>query len=239
MRGLGMVKHRVGAMDPDREQWGNLEASLTFLTRAGLLDRPMRVLEIGCHRGDLLRHLVGCGHEAFGCDLEAAHLAAGPHTLRVCVADGQRLPFRDASFDLVLSFDVFEHMPRSDAHLAEVRRVLRPGGRYAMQTPNKWTNMVFHALIWARKYGLRRAFGFLEPPGHCALHSFWQLRRRLGRHGFAARFHAVPVVNEHFRAKIRHYAGPLGLAALRLYNPDRLPLWLRTNFYVLAECEAG
>jgi hypothetical protein len=59
--------------------------------------------------------------------------------------------------------------------------------------------------------------------------------RRFRRNGFAVRFHAVPVVNDHFRAKLRRYAGRPAVAALRLYDPDRLPLWLRTNFYLVAE----
>ena len=66
--------------------------------------------------------------------------------------EGTALPYPAATFDILISFDVFEHIPDSDAHLREVRRVLRPGGggggRYLLQTPNKWTNSVFETIRW-------------------------------------------------------------------------------------------
>ena len=227
-----------GAMDWYREHWGNFEANLAFLEKTGLLDRPATILDIGCHRGGLLRSIAARGHRAFGCDIEELHVRICAQHIAACVADGQRLPFRNGSFDIVMTFDVFEHLPDSDAHLAEVKRVLRRGGCYVMQTPNKWTNMIFHALIWGRTYGIRRALDFLKPPEHCSLHNFWRLRDRLERHGFAVQYYDVPVVNEHFRNKVRRYAGSLGVAALNIYNPDRLPLWLRTNFYLVARLGA-
>jgi SAM-dependent methyltransferase len=49
--------------------------------------------------------------------------------------DLTRLSFADSAFDLVLSFDVFEHIPDYRAALREVRRVLRPGGMFVMSVP--------------------------------------------------------------------------------------------------------
>jgi len=139
---------------------------------------------------------------------------------------GTTLPFPDASFDVVMSFDVFEHIPDSDAHIEEVRRVLRPGGAYILQTPNKWTNVVFETIRW------RSFTKFRED--HCSLHTLGQLRDRFARHGFTARAYDVPVVNDFFRAKVRRHLGALGQAAIGVVNPDRLPLALRTNLYVRA-----
>jgi hypothetical protein len=60
------------------------------------------------------------------------------------------------------------------------------------------------------------------------------VKRRFGRHGFAVRFHDVPVVTDFFKRKIRRYLGAPGVAALTIVNPDRLPMPFRTNFYVEA-----
>ena len=139
---------------------------------------------------------------------------------------GTVLPFPDASFDVVLSFDVFEHIPDSDAHLREVRRVLTRSGCYLLQTPNKWTNAVFETVRW-------RSFTRWRED-HCSLHSRRQLIRRLTAHGFEPTFVDVPVVTPFFKAKVRRYLGVPGVALLTVVNPDRLPGPLRTNFYVRA-----
>jgi SAM-dependent methyltransferase len=219
----------------NQAHWGNFEANLDFLDRTAALRSPMSVLEIGCGKGAMLSHLQDKGHRVVGMDLDPrpVHEARAERGgLPVLVAHGTALPFGDGAFDIVLSFDVFEHIADSDAHLSEVRRVLRPGGAYLLQTPNKWTNMLFEPIRFTRKFGLRHAFRFLED--HCALHNYWQLLRRLRLNGFDPRYCDVPVVNDFFRRKVRRFMGPLGVRLLRVVNPDRFPLPLRTNFYVQA-----
>ena len=91
---------------------------------------------------------------------------------------------------------------------------------------------------WSRSYGVRRTFDFLKPPQHCALHSYGALRRRLETHGFAVEFFDIPVVNEYFVEKVRAFLGRPGTSLLRIVDPDRLPLRMRTNFYVKAHMVA-
>jgi SAM-dependent methyltransferase len=182
----------------------------------------------------LLRELKAQGHAVAGIDLEPGLLRNHGEGLPVCAGSGDALPFDDDSFDVVLSFDVFEHIPDSDRHLSEVARVLRVGGRYMLQTPNKWTNSIIEPIKAARRSGIRRAFDCFKPPGHCALHNYWQLRRRLLRHRFAVTFHDVPVVTDWFRGKVRQELGSPGMWALAAVNPDRLPMSCRTNFFVQA-----
>ncbi len=217
--------------------WGNLNSNVEFLNRTGLLANPQTILEIGSGRGSMLRWLLAQGHNAVGVDLDPDFVgecvSAG---LPVTEASGDKLPFESGSFDLVLSFDVFEHIPDTDRHLREVRRVLRAEGWYLFQTPNKWTNIPFEIIRWSRDQGIRHVLArdFLKPPEHCALHNYWQLQRRLLKHGFVPEYHDIPVVNQYFKGKVKRILGSAGLVALRVLNPDRLPMPLHTNFYVSA-----
>ncbi len=208
---------------------GNLEANLMFLEASGLLLPGMRILEIGSGRGSLLADLRRRGLAATGVETSPARVAealARHPDLPIQVVEGTTLPFSNETFDLVLSFDVLEHIPDTDAHLAEVRRVLKAGGWYLLQTPNKWTNAVFETIRW-RSVTRWQA-------DHCSLHTSRQLDRRLRQRGFDPQFADVPVVTEFYREKVRRHLGLLGVAALRLANPDRLPVRWRTNFYVRA-----
>ena len=209
---------------------GNLDANLRFIVSTGVLQPDVEVLEIGSGTGALLNELRQRGYRAQGVELRQEFIAQAHEwygALPLTQVTGTALPFADASFDVVMSFDVFEHIPDSDAHLREVRRVLRPGGAYLMQTPNKWMNTIFETIRW-RSFTRWRA-------DHCSLHSLSGLVTRLERNGFVrVRPYDVPVVNEFFRAKVRRYAGWPGALMLQVVNPDRFPLRFRTNLYVEA-----
>jgi hypothetical protein len=66
------------------------------------------------------------------------------------------------------------------------------------------------------------------------LHSYRELKARFSRNGFELTFVDVPVVNEYFKTKMRTYMGKLGPALLTVMNPDRFPMFMRTNFYARA-----
>jgi SAM-dependent methyltransferase len=215
-------------------QFGNLEANLRFIDQTGVVMLSTRVLEIGAGTGAVLHALQERGCDVQGVELcqeliDEARRWFGP--LPIQQVSGVELPFPDGSFDVVMSFDVFEHIPDSDAHLRAVKRVLRAGGAYLIQTPNKWTNVVFETIRWKSFTRFRE--------DHCSLHTLGELKSRLARHGFNARVHDVPVVNDFFRQKVGRYMGPLGLLALRLANPDRLPLSWRTNLWIHATKDSG
>lgn len=213
-------------------QFGNFEANQHFIDMTGLVTPAAEVLEIGAGTGVLLRTLRDRGCRVRGVEVnqelidEAQRWSVASGPLPIDRVRGVALPFSDESFDVAMSFDVFEHIPDSDAHLREVSRVLRPRGSYLIQTPNKWANIVFETIRW------RSFTRFRED--HCSLHTLGELRRRLDRHGFETEAYDVPVVNDFFRGKIKQYVGSAGLVALRVVNPDRFPLAWRTNLYVRA-----
>ncbi len=114
---------------------------------------PLRILDIGCGRGELLQHLVKRGHVCEGVDSspdgidiarESAKIYLSESEVDRCrfhLMDARKLAFKNNSFDVVFMVDVVEHLFPSelDAVLNEVQRVLRPRGRLIIHTvPNRW-----------------------------------------------------------------------------------------------------
>jgi len=105
-----------------------------------------RVLDLGCGRGEMVRHgaahgaaIVGVDYSPDALDL-AKQIMPGQGALLVC-ADATKLPFADRSFDLVVALDLVEHLlPHElEAMYAEAYRVMAPGGLLVVHTmPNLW-----------------------------------------------------------------------------------------------------
>ncbi len=89
-------------------------------------------LDLGCGAGSYARLLHGEGRRVVGLDYALPSLGKAqqrsPGGIAWVAGDAQRLPFADAAFDGVLCFGVMQALPGSDDALAEIRRVLRPGG---------------------------------------------------------------------------------------------------------------
>ncbi len=104
------------------------------------LARGRRVLEVGCGTGLILGRLAQHAARACGVDLSPGMLrAAHRRGLQVALASATRLPFPDASFDLVCSFKVLAHVPDIKGALAEIARVTRPGGQLVLEFYNPWS----------------------------------------------------------------------------------------------------
>ena len=96
---------------------------------------PGRVVDIGCGVGHSYHLLTP--RETVGVDVDPGALAGQDR--ETVVADMRELPFADGSFDAAISVHSIEHVPDADRALAEVARVLRPGGSAAVVTPNRLT----------------------------------------------------------------------------------------------------
>ena len=102
------------------------------------------VLDVGCSPGHLAMALVKAGFEVQGIDLNPLWLAkyapGWPERLRITHTNIEQdpMPFPSDSFDLVIFTEVLEHIAITDpcVVLGEIRRVLRPGGRMLLSTPN-------------------------------------------------------------------------------------------------------
>jgi len=123
----------------ERQWWyaGQRRIALALLRRARRGEGRARLLDAGCGTGYNLVALAELGR-GFGVDL-APEAIAGCRRRKVAAVRGSvlRLPFADASFDVVTSFDVIYHAWVNDerAVVAEMVRVLRPGGVALVRVP--------------------------------------------------------------------------------------------------------
>lgn len=101
------------------------------------IGRGKRVLDLGCRSGALTQHFIE-GNSVVGLDVDAAALekaaALGIEPVQANVEEP--LPFPEESFDAVVAGELFEHLQFPDALIAEIYRVLRPGGVLVGSVPN-------------------------------------------------------------------------------------------------------
>jgi ubiquinone/menaquinone biosynthesis C-methylase UbiE len=99
-----------------------------------------RVLEAGCGTGLILKEVAPLARRAVGIDLSTGMLqkarARGLDVVHGSVTD---LPFGDGEFDLAYSFKVLAHVERIERAMAELARVVRPGGHVIAEFYNPWS----------------------------------------------------------------------------------------------------
>jgi SAM-dependent methyltransferase len=148
-----------------------------------------RVLDIGCGYGRHSYEVVRRGGRAVALDLsdtelkdvlamframaEEENVAPTAHG-SVCIANALQLPFADAAFDHVIASEVLEHIPLDTAAMAEIARVVRPGGSVTVTVPRAGQEVVCWTL--SRDY-------HDTPGGHVRIYRQSQLRSRLASVG--------------------------------------------------------
>lgn len=124
-----------------------LERSLAVVEQLGLAAGG-RVVEAGCGPGHLAAALAARGLRVLAFDTSPAMLRRASERLAevpggprggLQLASIERMPFADASVDLVCSAGVLEYLPRDADVLAETRRILRPGGHALLSVTNYWS----------------------------------------------------------------------------------------------------
>jgi SAM-dependent methyltransferase len=108
------------------------------------------VLEVGCGTGLVLQRVASFARTARGIDLSPGMLErARARGLDVVEGSATALPFDDASFDVAYSFKVLAHVPDLEQALAEMARVVRPGGHIVFDAYNRQS----------LRYVVKRLFG--------------------------------------------------------------------------------
>ncbi len=129
----GTEVRKLAALE-DRHWWYAERRHLLAAALRGI--KPGRAFDVGAAGGGNTRVLRAHGWQAaaveYGADGAQVSVERGLPTLR---ADATRLPLASASADLVMAFDVLEHLVDDDACAGEVWRVLRPGGTFLVAVP--------------------------------------------------------------------------------------------------------
>jgi 2-polyprenyl-3-methyl-5-hydroxy-6-metoxy-1,4-benzoquinol methylase len=143
----------------------------------------LRVLEIGCGVGEFSRLLAEQGARVIGADIspvaveETGHQLEGYEGTKAIVADICAVPFRDESFDLVVSLETIEHCWDPQTALAELVRLTRRGGRLIVSNPNYFD---FIGLYRFAKWVSGRQFSEAGQPINkwtTLLGTVWRLKR--------------------------------------------------------------
>lgn len=121
-----------------------------------------KLLDIGCGHAKFLKPIYDSVSEVWGLDPDAGALKKNKLIRNKVVGTAEKLPFDDNSFDIICSAWVMEHLENPEAVLKEIKRVLKPGGRFVFLTPNSWNYVVWiirlipnflHDFLTKRLYG--------------------------------------------------------------------------------------
>lgn len=141
-----------------------------------------RVLDLGCGPADGAARLAADGAVAIGLDYSEGMLAKARLEPRVrgrlVRGDANRLPFRSGAFDKLVCTNSFHHYPDHRAALAEMRRVLKPGGLLVLVDPRR--DQLFGRM--AIDFFERRVFGLEE----VRIYSLEEWRELLREAGFSS-----------------------------------------------------
>ena len=149
-----------------------------------------RVLDLGCGEG---RHVIAAcaldGVDAVGVDLSLKDLATARERMAefrdaasedsalflLLAGDALKLPFADESFDAVICSEVLEHIPDYRSALAEISRVLKPGGRFCASVPRAWCERI----CWSLSRDYHQVLG-----GHLRIFDKAELCTEIEKQGF-------------------------------------------------------
>ncbi len=148
-----------------------------------------KVLDIPCYTGQLVRKLQVMGFQVMGADITTEYLQVKDIPFQYADMT-QTMPFEDNSFDYVVCAEGIEHIEDQYQMTREFARVLKPGGRAIITTPNisslknRWKFVTRGAFAMFRDYTDDPDEKYLSITGHINPVAFPELKYMLQRYGF-------------------------------------------------------
>jgi len=162
------LEHEERAPERGERRWDQIALSIQAAGRP--LPADGVALDVGCGMGSALFALARRARLAVGLDILLTDLLlakkrfaeAGIGNAAFVCGSALELPFGGERFDLLNATDVVEHLPDQARFLAEARRVLRPGGSFFFNSPNRFTLLTRepHVRLWGVGWLPRR---WMEP----------------------------------------------------------------------------
>jgi len=215
-------------MSSTLREHGNIKSSLKYVENH-CTDKKVRILDIGCNLGSLINLLYENGYsEVYGLDIRSEAIKEGQRLYpklkkRLKDYDGNKIPFPDEYFDVVLMFDVIEHIPKLEKFLKEeVYRILKKDGIFIFQTPNKYLNIIWE-IINNRSFVQWKDY-------HPSLQTRKTLKRVLEDSGFSeVLVEKGEIYTEYNKNKVRKKVSFVGIPILFLLS--KMPIFLTPNLW--------
>jgi len=186
----------------------NLSRRLKAAFELAAVEPDMKVLDVACGRGEIVRQCALLGADAYGFDYAHAAIKLARQVLArgadgatgimaLARAEAKHYPYPDQTFDRVLMFDIVEHLHPWELHasLLEARRVLKDDGRLIIHTaPNVWYDRYAYPVVRAFRRMAGQGASYPADPRqflvehnqdvHVNEQSLFGLRRVLDQAGF-------------------------------------------------------
>jgi len=212
---------------------GNIASSYAYFLSLNI-DKEKRILDVGCSFGSLINGLHKLGYKNVnGLDIEKKYIKTGRRSYPDVASNmhqynGQKIPYKSKCIDVVTMFDVIEHIPNIDKFIKkEVYRVLKDGGLFVFQTPNKYPNIIWQVIN-------QRSITKWKTSDHCSLQTPHSLRSILSESGFKEIvIEKYNIITDHNKRKVAKKIGAIGIPML--YLLQRMPLSIYSNIWGYAQ----
>jgi len=178
-RGLMRLRdgvQRIPVLGTELKRWTDARVMAPLFAK---LTTERRLLDVGCGSGaflDLVRTQVGCQVEGIDISEQAVEMAQKSYGLDIFHGTIDKAPFESESFDAITAWWYLEHIPNPNEAVAQMSRLLRPGGTCVIGVPNSRS-------FWAKAF--KDKWYHLDCPRHLCIWTPSTMKQLFEAHGLS------------------------------------------------------